>query len=86
MHWLQDMAIRGTKKQFELVWRGAKSYGSSADVLTGNFASGTALMPAPLPCQPAPAYKRLDIVERTLTRLGCWTFAFTYMKAFACMT
>ena len=54
MHWLQDMAIRGAKKQFELVWRGAKSYGSSADVLTGNFASGTfrmpGLLPAYLPC------------------------------------
>ena len=36
------MAIRGPKKQFEMVWRGAKSYGSSADVLTGNFASGMA--------------------------------------------
>jgi len=36
----QDMALRGKKKQFEVLWRGAKSYGSSADVLTGNFASG----------------------------------------------
>ena len=51
MHWLQDMAIRGPKKQFELVWRGAKSYGSSADVLTGNFASGIVPMPGPLPFQ-----------------------------------
>ncbi len=45
------MAIRGPKKQFEMVWRGAKSYGSSADVLTGNFASGTVLLPCHLhPC------------------------------------
>ncbi len=43
------MAIRGPKKQFEMVWRGAKSYGSSADVLTGNFASGTVPMPAQIP-------------------------------------
>ena len=32
--------MRGPKKQFEMLWRGAKSYGSSADVLAGNFASG----------------------------------------------
>ncbi len=37
---LKDMAVRGPKKQFEVLWRGAKSYGPSADVLTGNFASG----------------------------------------------
>lgn len=49
MRWLQDMAIRGPKKQFEMVWRGAKSYGSSADILTGNFASGIVFMPVTFP-------------------------------------
>jgi len=48
---MQDMAVRGTKKQYELLWRGAKSYGSSADVITGNFASGEHITPAPFSFQ-----------------------------------
>lgn len=52
------MAIRGPKKQFELLWRGAKSYGSSADVLTGNFASG-----APSHAQSLPIHSRLLCLE-----------------------
>ena len=41
------MAARREPKEFELLWRGAKSYGSSADVLAGNFASGG---PSPAQC------------------------------------
>lgn len=38
--WLQDMARRKKRKEMELLWRGAASFGSDADVFTGNFASG----------------------------------------------
>ena len=41
------MAARREPKEFELLWRGAKSYGSSADILAGNFASGG---PSPAQC------------------------------------
>lgn len=39
---LQDMMRRSNRnvRELEHLWRGAKSYGSSADVFTGNFASG----------------------------------------------
>jgi hypothetical protein len=45
----QDMAIRGdpANRELELVWRGAASYGSSADVFTGNFYSGVPSLHAP---------------------------------------
>ncbi|KAK9810259.1 hypothetical protein WJX72_007477 [[Myrmecia] bisecta] len=36
----QDMDIRKPKKQMELLWRGAESYGEDADIFTGNFWSG----------------------------------------------
>lgn len=36
----QDMERRKGRKEMELLWRGAASFGSSADVFTGNFASG----------------------------------------------
>lgn len=39
-HAWQDRALRRESKQLELLWRGAKSYGSSADVFTGNFPNG----------------------------------------------
>ena len=51
----QDMAIRGSPEnlELELLWRGAHSYGSSADVFTGNFYSGVCFCPAPSkPCFP----------------------------------
>ena len=40
---LQDMHIRKSKKQMEMVWRGAESYGKDADVLACNFPSGALL-------------------------------------------
>ena len=40
---LQDMQIRKSKKQMEMVWRGAESYGKDADVLACNFPSGALL-------------------------------------------
>lgn len=54
---LQDMFRRSNKsvKALELLWRGAKSYGASADVFTGNFASGARM---PLLCW-APACNNL---------------------------
>ncbi|BDA45668.1 Lysosomal alpha-mannosidase [Coccomyxa sp. Obi] len=36
----QDRAQRAPEKKLELIWRGAKSFGSSADVFTGNFPMG----------------------------------------------
>ena len=36
----QDMEIRAADKALEHLWRGEPSYGSSADVFTGNFPSG----------------------------------------------
>ena len=40
---LQDMQIRKSKKQMEMVWRGAESYGNDADVLACNIPSGAPL-------------------------------------------
>lgn len=34
------MEARAAKKQMEVLWRGAASFGETADVLTGNFLSG----------------------------------------------
>eukprot|EP00208_Stichococcus_sp_RCC1054_P002016 CAMPEP_0206142692 /NCGR_PEP_ID=MMETSP1473-20131121/17914_1 /ASSEMBLY_ACC=CAM_ASM_001109 /TAXON_ID=1461547 /ORGANISM="Stichococcus sp, Strain RCC1054" /LENGTH=1182 /DNA_ID=CAMNT_0053537795 /DNA_START=217 /DNA_END=3765 /DNA_ORIENTATION=+ len=36
----QDMKRRKERKEMEMLWRGAASFGDAADVLTGNFASG----------------------------------------------
>ena len=36
----QDMERRKKRKEMELLWRGAASFGTDADVFTGNFASG----------------------------------------------
>ena len=44
---LQDMQIRKSKKQMEMVWRGAESYGKDADVLACNFPSGALLWELP---------------------------------------
>jgi len=38
--WLQDMDVRRRKKQLELLWRGSESLGDTAELFTGNFASG----------------------------------------------
>lgn len=37
---LQDMDKRKKLKQMEVLWRGSESYGSDADVFTGNFPAG----------------------------------------------
>lgn len=37
---LQDMEVRKAAKQMEVLWRGAKSFGDSADVFTANFPTG----------------------------------------------
>ncbi|KAK9903926.1 hypothetical protein WJX75_000663 [Coccomyxa subellipsoidea] len=42
----QDRQLRSNTKDLELLWRGAKSYGSSADVFTGNFPFGDYNPPA----------------------------------------
>ena len=34
------MTVRKPKKQLEVLWRGAKSFGNSADVFTHNFPTG----------------------------------------------
>ena len=39
----QDMKRRKKRKEMELLWRGAASFGTDADVFTGNFASGGSL-------------------------------------------
>ncbi|KAL3141201.1 hypothetical protein ABBQ38_003541 [Trebouxia sp. C0009 RCD-2024] len=36
----QDMEVRKAAKQMEVLWRGAKSFGDSADVFTANFPTG----------------------------------------------
>jgi hypothetical protein len=36
----QDMAWRKKRREMELLWRGAASFGTDADIFTGNFASG----------------------------------------------
>ena len=38
---LQDLDLRKKSKELEFVWRGAKSFGSDADVFTGSFPTGT---------------------------------------------
>lgn len=38
----QDMEVRKAAKQMEVLWRGAKSFGDSADVFTANFPTGCA--------------------------------------------
>ena len=40
---LQDMQMRKSKKQMEMVWRGTKFYGKDADVLACNLPSGALL-------------------------------------------
>lgn len=37
---LQDMDVRKQAKQMEMLWRGAKSFGDTADVFTSNFPTG----------------------------------------------
>ena len=37
---VQDMDKRKRLKQMELLWRGSESFGSDADVFTGNFPAG----------------------------------------------
>lgn len=36
----QDMEVRKAAKQMEVLWRGAQSFGDSADVFTANFPTG----------------------------------------------
>ena len=40
---VQDMEVRKAAKQMEVLWRGAKSFGDSADVFTANFPTGCIL-------------------------------------------
>ena len=47
----QDMEVRKAAKQMELLWRGAKSFGDSADIFTANFPTGCAPeAPCMFPC------------------------------------
>ena len=41
------MSHRIQTKELEMLWRGAKSFGSSADVFTGNFGSGARMLLLP---------------------------------------
>jgi len=36
--------VRKPAKQMEMLWRGAKSFGDSADVFTSNFPTGACLL------------------------------------------
>ncbi len=38
------MDVRKPAKQMEMLWRGAKSFGDSADVFTSNFPTGACLL------------------------------------------
>ena len=40
MSHIQDMAKRRERKEFEMLWRGARSFGSEADVFTSNWPTG----------------------------------------------
>lgn len=43
----QDMEVRKAAKQMEVLWRGTKSFGDSADVFTANFPTGHLLQVGP---------------------------------------
>ena len=45
---VQDMAKRRERKEFEMLWRGARSFGDAADVFTSNWPSGKSRPQAPL--------------------------------------
>ena len=36
----QDLALRKKRRELELVWRGARSFGDGADIFMGNFPDG----------------------------------------------
>ena len=46
---MKDMEVRKGAKQMEVLWRGAQSFGDSADVFTANFPTGFSLNSSLIP-------------------------------------
>lgn len=63
---VQDMARRKPRKELELVWRGAKSFGAEADIFMGNFPDGADLAAFLVSVRAAPDLSRQSACCREL--------------------